>query len=78
MTRLVHIIEDPERVERGSYAIGGLKIMSGDATDEDIGRGLRTTLVRVHDQEGREDIERMVRGADDLELDERAPIRPVH
>jgi hypothetical protein len=73
--RLVHIVIDPEKVAQGSYAVGGVKILDGTATDEDIGRGLRTTVVRVHDEDGAEEIRQIVALDDNLELDDHSPLR---
>lgn len=75
MTRLVHIVIDPEKVAPGEFAVGGIKIMKGTATDEDIGRGLRTTVVRVHNEEGAQEIHDLVAANDDLELADDPPIR---
>lgn len=46
LPRLVRIVTD-ERVPPGEFHVGGVRVVN-PRTDEDLGRELRTTEVRVH------------------------------
>lgn len=67
MEKLIRIIVDPTTAGRGQYVIGGVRLVR-PRNDQELGKELRTTEVRVHSESEARALSSLVRRTDGMRI----------